>query len=90
MRESVDMIRAAGAEPCAVLIALDRMERGGGWSFPRLVLGVNGDMMSGTIHEVERHSDAPNVIPGTAELRLSVRAMQPEIRDLLGSRGRAG
>ena len=28
-RESVDMIRAAGAEPAAVLIALDRMERGG-------------------------------------------------------------
>lgn len=30
--------------------------------------------------------DAPNVIPGTAELRLSVRAMQPEIRDLLEHR----
>ena len=29
VRESVEMIRAAGAEPCAVLIALDRMERGG-------------------------------------------------------------
>jgi orotate phosphoribosyltransferase len=29
VRESVQMIRAAGAEPCAVLIALDRMERGG-------------------------------------------------------------
>ena len=28
-RESVEMIRAAGAEPAAVLIALDRMERGG-------------------------------------------------------------
>jgi orotate phosphoribosyltransferase len=28
-RESVDMIRAAGAQPVAVLIALDRMERGG-------------------------------------------------------------
>jgi orotate phosphoribosyltransferase len=28
-RESVDMIRAAGAEPVAVLIALDRMERAG-------------------------------------------------------------
>ena len=28
-RESVDMIRAAGAEPTAVLIAMDRMERGG-------------------------------------------------------------
>lgn len=29
VRESVAMIRAAGAEPAAVLIALDRMERGG-------------------------------------------------------------
>lgn len=29
VRESVDMIRAAGAEPAAVLIALDRMERAG-------------------------------------------------------------
>ena len=29
VRESVSMIRAAGAEPCAVLIALDRMERSG-------------------------------------------------------------
>ena len=29
VRESVEMIRAAGAEPCAVLIALDRMEKSG-------------------------------------------------------------
>ena len=29
VRESVEMIRAAGATPCAVLIALDRMERSG-------------------------------------------------------------
>ncbi|MFI4940727.1 MAG: orotate phosphoribosyltransferase [Burkholderiales bacterium] len=29
VRESVDLIRAAGAMPCAVLIALDRMERSG-------------------------------------------------------------
>lgn len=29
VRESVDIIRAAGAEPAAVLIALDRMERAG-------------------------------------------------------------
>jgi orotate phosphoribosyltransferase len=28
-REAVDVIRAAGGTPCAVLIALDRMERGG-------------------------------------------------------------
>ncbi len=30
--------------------------------------------------------DAPNVIPGEAELRLSVRAFKPEIRDLLQQR----
>ena len=30
MRESVEMIRAAGATPCGVVIALDRMERGTG------------------------------------------------------------
>ena len=30
--------------------------------------------------------DAPNVIPGTAELRLTVRAMQPQVRDLLEKR----
>ena len=30
IRESVDMIRAAGAEPVAVLLALDRQERGRG------------------------------------------------------------
>jgi orotate phosphoribosyltransferase len=30
VRESVEMIRAAGATPCAVLIALDRMEKSGG------------------------------------------------------------
>lgn len=29
VRESVELIRAAGATPCAVLIALDRMERAG-------------------------------------------------------------
>jgi orotate phosphoribosyltransferase len=30
VRESVGLIRAAGAEPCGVVIALDRMERGQG------------------------------------------------------------
>lgn len=30
VRESVDLIRAAGAEPAGVVIALDRMERGTG------------------------------------------------------------
>ena len=30
VRESIELIRAAGAEPCGVTIALDRMERGQG------------------------------------------------------------
>ena len=30
VRESVELIRAAGATPCGVVIALDRMERGSG------------------------------------------------------------
>jgi len=30
VRESVDIIRRAGAEPCGVLIALDRQEKGHG------------------------------------------------------------
>ena len=30
VRASIELIRAAGAEPCAVVIALDRMERGQG------------------------------------------------------------
>ncbi|MGB8409842.1 MAG: phosphoribosyltransferase family protein, partial [Gallionella sp.] len=30
VRESIDLIGAAGAEPCGVVIALDRMERGQG------------------------------------------------------------
>jgi orotate phosphoribosyltransferase len=30
VRESVDLIRAAGATPCGVVVALDRMERGQG------------------------------------------------------------
>jgi orotate phosphoribosyltransferase len=30
VRESVELIRASGAEPCGVVIALDRMERGTG------------------------------------------------------------
>ena len=40
----------------------DRLERGGGWTFPEAVIALNGDFISGTIHEVEHHSDAPNVV----------------------------
>ncbi len=40
----------------------DRLERGGGWRFPEAVVALNGDFLSGTIHEIERHTDAPNVL----------------------------
>jgi predicted phosphodiesterase len=33
-----------------------------GWRFPRLVIALNGDLVSGTIHEVERHTDAPSIV----------------------------
>lgn len=48
-----------------------KMERGGGWRFPKLVVGANGDFVSGTIHELERHTDAPSIVQavyGCAEL----------------------
>jgi hypothetical protein len=39
-----------------------RMRRGKGWSFPRIVVGLNGDLVTGTIHELERHSDGRNIV----------------------------
>lgn len=39
-----------------------RMRRGKGWAFPRLVVAVNGDLVTGTIHELERHSDGRNIV----------------------------
>lgn len=38
-----------------------RMERGG-YRFPSLAVACNGDMVSGTIHELERHTDSPNIM----------------------------
>ena len=35
----------------------ERLEAGGGWHFPELVVNLLGDIVSGTIHEIERHSD---------------------------------
>jgi orotate phosphoribosyltransferase len=53
VRESVDLIRGAGAEPAGVLIALDRRERGGD--------AVNVGTLS-AVQEVERDFGIP-VIP---------------------------
>lgn len=73
-----------------------RLERGGGWRFPRLVVGANGDFVSGTIHEVERHSDAPSVVHavyGTglvlAQALRDLAAAYPEV-EVFGSYGNHG
>lgn len=43
-------------------ISISQRLSGAGWQFPKLVISLNGDLVSGTIHEVERHSDAPSII----------------------------
>ncbi len=53
VRESVEMIRAAGATPCGVVIALDRMERGTG--------------SLSAVQEVERDYGIPVVAVATLE-----------------------
>lgn len=45
-----------------VISIAEKMRAGGGWEFPRIVVAVNGDMVTGTIHELERHGDHDNVI----------------------------
>lgn len=55
-----------------------RLERGG-WRFRKLVVGANGDFVSGTIHEVERHTDAKNIVQAVYGTGLLLGMM---IRDL--------
>lgn len=59
----------------------DKLRRGG-WRFPRLVVGCNGDFISGTVHEVEKHSDAPNVIQAAIGCGL---LLAQSLRDLAAS-----
>lgn len=55
VRESIEMIRAGGGEPCGVVIALDRMERGQG--------------ALSAVQEVKRNYDIPVVaIAGLSDL----------------------
>lgn len=58
-----------------------RMETGG-YRFPVLVIAANGDMVSGTIHEVERHTDGQNVM--TTALRCGT-VLAAMVRDLSAS-----
>lgn len=58
----------------------NRLQKGG-YRFPNLVVAVNGDMVSGTIHEIEKHSSSANVIQSV----LKCAALLAEsIRDLSG------
>lgn len=56
-----------------------RLERGNGWRFPEAVIACNGDFISGTIHELEKHSDASNVVHAAYATGLLLAAA---IRDL--------
>ncbi len=44
-----------------VIARKKRMEGGRVWRLPELVVACNGDFVSGTIHDAERHLDAPNI-----------------------------
>jgi hypothetical protein len=37
-------------------------EHGGRYVVPELVVGLNGDFLTGTLHGAERHTDSPNVV----------------------------
>lgn len=63
-----------------VLEIKERLESGG-HRFPTLVVSANGDMVSGTIHEVERHTDGPNIMQ--TSLRCGSKLAEL-IRDLSG------
>ncbi|MFL1453867.1 orotate phosphoribosyltransferase [Marinobacter sp. DUT-3] len=67
IRESIDLIRAAGAEPAGVLIALDRQERG------------NGELSA--IQEVERDFGLPVVSIIQLDQVLDYLATQPGFAD---------
>lgn len=66
VRESVDLIRKAGAEPAGVAIALDRMERG------------QGELSA--VQEVSRDYGLPVVAIATLEDMLSFLTRSPEMQ----------
>lgn len=65
VRESIEMIRAAGAEPAGVLIALDRMERG------------QGELSA--VQEVERSYGIPVISIASLDDLLGFLADRPEM-----------
>ena len=71
VRESIELIRAAGAVPCAVVIALDRMERG------------LGDLSA--VQEVRQSYDIPVIAIATLNDLLGFLQDEPEMVANLGA-----
>jgi orotate phosphoribosyltransferase len=72
VRESVDIIRAAGAEPVAVLIALDRMERA----------GAEDDLSAGSaVQEVGKRYGLPVITIATLDDIMALIKGQPAFTD---------
>lgn len=71
VRESVELIRAAGAEPAGVAIALDRMERG------------QGELSA--VQEVSRDYGLPVIAIATLEDMLGYLAGSPELAEHLSA-----
>src|SRR5512135_2208830 len=65
VRESIDLIRAAGATPCGVVIALDRMER--------------GQSELSAAQEVQRNFDIPVISIASLDDLLGYLQEQPEM-----------
>lgn len=59
-----------------------RMEDGNGWRVKNCVVAANGDFVSGTIHDVEKHTDAPHII---AAVYGCAYTMALGLRDLAGN-----
>ena len=71
VRESVDIIRAAGATPAGVVIALDRMERG------------KGEMSA--VQEVRQNYDIPVIAVATLDDLVAYLADSPDLAANLGA-----
>jgi predicted transcriptional regulator len=56
----------------------NKLERGG-WNFPRLVIALNGDMITGSIHELEKSSSPNNIVLASYQC---ARLLALAIRDL--------
>jgi orotate phosphoribosyltransferase len=74
VRESIDLIRAAGATPAAVLIALDRQERGQGRAFGRTGSGTQLTAFRSSV--LPRLTDLIDYLSGHPELENKLAAVR--------------